>query len=103
MGRLVQQPPPARTYRERASRRGGSAVLCPGRGTGLGRLTQAKPPPRNPARFKRHGRGALGRKRLDPTVRARGRTGGPPGQRPRDRGGELPLRAAKRATSKIPI
>src|SRR3954464_15064096 len=51
MGRLVQQPPPARTYRERASRRGGSALLCPGRGTGLGRLTQAKPPPRNPVRF----------------------------------------------------
>src|SRR3954453_17355090 len=51
MGRLVQQPPPARTYRERASSRGGSALLCPARGTGLSRLTQAKPPPRNPARF----------------------------------------------------
>src|SRR4051812_34409705 len=44
MGRLVQQPPPARTDRQLASRRGGSALLCPGRGTGLGRLTQAKPP-----------------------------------------------------------
>src|SRR4051794_14506258 len=52
MGRLVQQAPPARTNRQLASRRGGSALLCPGRGTGLGRLTQAKPPPRNPARFK---------------------------------------------------
>src|SRR3954464_1614441 len=51
MGRLVQQPPPARTDRQLASRRGGSALLCPGRGTGLGRLTQAKPPPRNPVRF----------------------------------------------------
>src|SRR3954452_2377137 len=55
MGRLVQQAPPARTDRERASRRGGSALLCPGRGTGLGRLTQAKPPPGNPARFKPYG------------------------------------------------
>src|SRR3954447_15443308 len=51
MGRLVQQAPPARTDRQLASRRGGSALLCPGRGTGLGRLTQAKPPPKNPARF----------------------------------------------------
>src|SRR3954463_1185623 len=52
MGRLVQQAPPARTDRQLASRRGGSALLCPGRGTGLGRLTQAKPPPRNPVRFR---------------------------------------------------
>src|SRR3954453_13257100 len=50
MGRLVQQAPPARTDRQLASRRGGSALLCPGRGTGLGRMTQAKPPPRNPVR-----------------------------------------------------
>src|SRR4051794_4502965 len=60
MGRLVQQAPPARTDRQRPSRRGGSAVLCPGRGTGLGRLTQAKPPPKKPGTVQGAGRPVRG-------------------------------------------
>src|SRR3954454_12811218 len=51
MGELVQHPPPARTDREYPSRRGRGTLLCPGRGAILGRLTQTKWPPRNPARF----------------------------------------------------
>ncbi|AWI88049.1 hypothetical protein C0214_07050 [Methylobacterium sp. DM1] len=51
MGRLVQHPPPARTDRQRASRRSRSALLCSGRGASLGRLSQTKWPPGNPARF----------------------------------------------------
>ena len=46
--RLVRQPPPARTRRPCASRRGGSALLCPDRGASLGCLTQTNPPPGNP-------------------------------------------------------
>ena len=51
MGRLVQSPAAARTDRQRASRRGRSALLCSGRGPSLGRLTQTKQPPGNPGRF----------------------------------------------------
>jgi transposase InsO family protein len=51
MGGLVQSPQAARTDRPHPSRRGGGALLCSGRGRSLGRLTQTKRPPGNPARF----------------------------------------------------
>ncbi|WP_425287604.1 DUF5996 family protein [Methylobacterium fujisawaense] len=51
MGGLVQSPQAARTDRPHPSRRGGSPLSCPGRDPSLGRMTQTKRPPGNPARF----------------------------------------------------
>jgi transposase InsO family protein len=51
MGRLVQQPPPARTHRQRTARRSRGALLCGQRRSRYGRVTQTKQPPANPVRF----------------------------------------------------
>src|SRR5690606_20101640 len=51
MGRLVQQPPPARTHRQHPAGRSRGKLLCSHRGPRYGRLTQAKWPPAIPGRF----------------------------------------------------
>jgi Integrase core domain len=55
MGRLVQQPSPARTYRLHTSRKGWGKLLPASRQSSqrCGGLTQTKQPPRNPGRFRK--------------------------------------------------
>ncbi len=48
-------PSAARTDRPHPSRQGGGTLLCPSRGPSLGRLSQTKRPPENPARFIQRG------------------------------------------------
>jgi len=52
MGRLVQQPPSVRTHRPHPARRGRSQLLCCQGEPRYGRMTQTKPPPENPGRFR---------------------------------------------------
>src|SRR5262245_1736566 len=51
MGRLVQQSQAARTDRQHPPGGSRSQLLCSPRGTGYGRVTQTRSPPRFPGRF----------------------------------------------------
>lgn len=51
MGRLVQQPPAARTHRQHSARRSRGTLLHYARRAGQGSVTQTKMPPAIPARF----------------------------------------------------
>ena len=61
MGRLVQQPPPARAHGQHPAGRSRSGLLRQPGGPEDRRLTQTKRPPENPGRFSLDDAGALGR------------------------------------------